>query len=53
MHDKLLLILSKDSVASNWVEHEVEVALFKEMERQSDVLFPIRIDNAVLESPAG
>jgi uncharacterized protein YjbI with pentapeptide repeats len=27
MHDKLLLILSKHSVASGWVEHEVKAAL--------------------------
>jgi hypothetical protein len=53
MHDKLLLILSEDSVASNWVEHEVDIALFKEMRRKrQDVLFPIRLDNAILKSPS-
>jgi hypothetical protein len=52
VYDKLLLILSENSVASNWVEHEVEMALFKEMDRkEQDVLFPIRLDNTVLESP--
>jgi TIR domain len=52
-YDKLLLILSKASIESRWVEHEVNRALYKEMERKQDMLFPIRVDNAVLESPVG
>ena len=52
-YDKLLLILTRHSVASNWVEHEVDMALFKEMQKQhQDVLFPIRLDNAILKSPS-
>jgi TIR domain/Pentapeptide repeats (8 copies) len=52
-YDKLLLILSKYSVESNWVEHEVDMALFKEMQKKrQDVLFPIRLDNAILKSPS-
>jgi TIR domain len=50
-HDKLLLILSKQSVASGWVEHEVKMALAKERKEKRVVLFPVRVDNAVLESP--
>jgi uncharacterized protein YjbI with pentapeptide repeats len=49
-HDKLLIVLSEASVGSQWVEDEVESAL--ELERQSadrsEVLFPIRIDEAVM-----
>jgi hypothetical protein len=51
LHDKLLLILSRQSVASGWVEHEVKTALVKERKEKRVVLFPVRVDNAVLESP--
>ncbi len=53
IHDKLLLVLSQDSVASAWVENEVETALDKEIERKELVLFPIRLDDAVMESKTG
>jgi hypothetical protein len=53
IHDKLLLVLSQHSVASQWVEHEVEHALDLESERGSPVLFPIRLDEAVMESKVG
>ena len=44
VHDKLLLILSEHSVASDWVESEVEAALEKERRRDGqDVLFPVRV----------
>ena len=57
LHDKLLLILSEDSVNSTWVEDEVESALEKERtakERGEErtVLFPIRLDSAVMETDA-
>ena len=49
MYDKLLLILSQDSVRSAWVETEVEKAFSKEKrKKKDDVLFPIRLDDAVL-----
>ena len=51
LHDKLLLILSKSSVASGWVEHEVKAALAKERKEKRVTLFPVRVDKAVLESP--
>jgi uncharacterized protein YjbI with pentapeptide repeats len=47
--DKLLLVLSKHSVASNWVEHEVEMALAKEHREKRTVLLPVRLDTAILE----
>jgi uncharacterized protein YjbI with pentapeptide repeats len=53
IHDKLLLILSKHSVESDWVEHEAEHALHLEMERKKGVLFPVRIDNSVMDSKTG
>jgi hypothetical protein len=51
LHDKLLLILSKSSVASGWVEREVKTALAKERKEKRTVLFPVRVDRAVFESP--
>lgn len=50
-HDKLLIVLSKSSVASGWVEREVKTALAKERKEKRTVLFPVRVDNAVFESP--
>lgn len=51
LYDKLLLVLSGQSVASAWVEYEVEAALAKERRENRTVLFPIRVDDAVMESP--
>ncbi len=51
LHDKLLLILSKHSVASGWVEREVKTALARERKEKRTVLFPVRVDKAVFESP--
>jgi len=53
IHDKLLLILSEHSVQSNWVEHEVEHALDLETERGKLVLFPVHLDDAVMDSKTG
>jgi TIR domain len=50
MQDKLLLILSKASVESGWVEYEVETALTREVRQKREILFPIRIDDAIFES---
>jgi len=52
-HDKLLLILSKYSVNSEWVEQEVETALAREREEKRLVLFPIRLDDTVMEIKSG
>ena len=52
LHDKLLLIFSKYSMKSKWVKHEVENALDLEIEREKTVLFPVRVDDAVMESKA-
>jgi uncharacterized protein YjbI with pentapeptide repeats len=53
LHDKLLLILSESSVKSQWIEQEVETALEKERERGYDVLFPVRLDEAVMRVRSG
>lgn len=46
-------MLSKNSVSSAWVEKEVETALEREMEQGYTMLFPVRLDNAVMAVKAG
>ena len=48
MYDKLLIVLSEYSIASDWVEFEVEAALAKESKEKRTVLFPIRLDDSVM-----
>jgi len=50
VHDKLLLILSESSVKSSWVEKEVETAFEKERRENKVVLFPVRVDDSVMET---
>jgi hypothetical protein len=50
LHDKLLLILSGQSITSAWVEEEVESAVEREHREKRLVLFPVRIDDTVMES---
>lgn len=48
VHDKLLLVLTESSMRSAWVEKEVETAFEKERKQGRTVLFPIRLDDAVM-----
>jgi hypothetical protein len=48
--DKLLLILSEHSIKSDWVEDEVTKAFEEERKRNQIVLFPIRLDDAVMDT---
>ena len=50
VHDKLLLVLSENSVVSPWVEREVQAAFEREHRSGKLVLFPIRVDEAVMEA---
>jgi hypothetical protein len=52
VYDKLLLVLSRQSIGSNWVEREVQQEFRKEGESPDRaakplVLFPIRLDNTI------
>jgi hypothetical protein len=49
-YDKLILVLSKHSVDRAWVRQEFTRALAKEQEQNRVVLFPIRLDDAFLET---
>ena len=48
LRDKLLLVLSEQSIDSNWLEDEVKIAFEEERRRNEVVLFPIRLDDAVM-----
>ena len=50
VYDKLMVILSENSIRSPWVEEEVEAALEKERKQNKLALFPIRLDDAVMET---
>lgn len=50
IYDKLLIILSRDSITSSWVEKEVETAFEEERHRRATVLFPIRLDDDVMQT---
>jgi hypothetical protein len=50
IHDKLLLILSEHSVQSDWVREEVESCLEREHREKQTVLFPVRLDEAVMDA---
>jgi TIR domain len=50
LRDKVLIILSKASLESDWVEDEVTKAFSEERQRGQTVLFPIRIDDTVFNS---
>jgi hypothetical protein len=51
VYDKLLVVLSENSVNSAWVEREVQAAFEKEQRQDSTVLFPMRLDDAVMDCP--
>jgi uncharacterized protein YjbI with pentapeptide repeats len=50
LHEKFLLVLSYHVVISDWIQHEVEAALYQEVISGQEILFPIRLDNTILES---
>jgi hypothetical protein len=50
LRDKVLLVLSEASIASDWVEDEVDKAFEEERQRGGVVLFPVCLDDAVKET---
>jgi uncharacterized protein YjbI with pentapeptide repeats len=43
LHDKLLLVLTRASMGSNWVRQEIKKALSREKHEKRRMLFPIRL----------
>jgi hypothetical protein len=50
VYDKLLLVLSSAAVESKWVQIEVNKALEKEQDTEKSILFPVQLDDSVMES---
>jgi hypothetical protein len=50
---KLVIVLSKTSIISDWVEQEVELALERDRTSKRPILVPIRIDDGVMKSRIG
>lgn len=50
LSDKLLLVLSEHSLQSEWVETEVETAFEEAHQRKKVVLFPVRLDDTVMQT---
>jgi uncharacterized protein YjbI with pentapeptide repeats len=50
LRDKVLLILSEQSIKSDWVEDELTAAFEEESKRGQIVLFPIRLDETVMKT---
>jgi uncharacterized protein YjbI with pentapeptide repeats len=50
LRDKVLLILSEHSIGSDWVEDEVKTAYEEERRRKQTMLFPIMLDDTVMET---
>jgi len=50
LRDKLLVILSKNSIKSDWLEDEVQKAFAEERDRKQLVLLPVRIDDVVMKT---
>ena len=49
-YDKLLVVLSEHSVDSQWVEDEMEMTFDRERINGEFILFPIRLDETVLQT---
>ncbi len=50
LREKVVLILSEGAISSDWVEDEVTMAFEEERRRKEIVLFPIRLDESVMET---
>jgi TIR domain/Pentapeptide repeats (8 copies) len=50
LRDKVLLVLSRNAIESDWVEDEVIKAFAEERTRKQLVLFPIRLDDTVMKT---
>lgn len=51
VNDQIVVVLSRESLASEWVWDEIATALEKEKELNMDVLFPVAVDSAWSKNP--
>jgi uncharacterized protein YjbI with pentapeptide repeats len=50
IHETVILLLSEHAVKSNWVAHEVETTLNRQARERREILFPIRLDDAIFQN---
>lgn len=56
LYDKLIVVLSKNSIKSDWVQTEIETGYEKERQlkkhrgKDSPVLFPLRLDDSIMRT---
>lgn len=51
IYDKLLLIISENSINSAWVRKEAKKVIHREeINSKKDMLFPIRLDNSIMDT---
>jgi hypothetical protein len=50
LRDRVVLILSEHSIRSGWVKDEVTAAFEEERKRGQPVVFPLRLDDAVMKT---
>lgn len=50
MYDKLIIVLSQNSIDRAWVKKEFSKAIEKEKQHSKTVLFPIRLDDSVFDT---
>jgi uncharacterized protein YjbI with pentapeptide repeats len=50
VHDKLLIVLSENALESPWVGREVQAAREREDRDKKLVLFPVRLDDAIMDA---
>lgn len=50
IQDKLLVVLSKFSIESAWIQKELKAALAEERNQNRPVLFPLRLDNTGMDT---
>lgn len=48
--ERIVLVLSENTIKSPWIEQEVRSALYQETQLGQNILFPICLDNAILQS---
>ena len=50
IHNKLIIVLSKKSMNSGWVEDEIEIIMEREYSEKNPLFIPIRIDETIWNS---
>jgi uncharacterized protein YjbI with pentapeptide repeats len=50
IYDKLIIVFSENSIDGTWVENEVQAAFEKEEKQKRTMLFPVRLDNEILNT---